>query len=104
MNPGVYACIFLMLFIVISQQRNARKNASVIRHRLRNRKERSDMLEILERYLGKDCVIHTLNDQVSGTITQISDGWILVDNGKNVSAVNAEYVLCVQESRRKTNR
>ena len=55
------------------------------------------MTEMLERFIGKDCIIYTLEHQVSGTITEIRDGWIMVDNGKDTDAVNAEYVLRVRE-------
>ena len=102
MNPSVYVCIMLLLLVVYLQRRRSKTAAAVCRVK-KNRKGHSTMLEMLERFIGKECIVYALENQITGTIREIRDRWIMVDNGKDVEAVNADYVLRVRECPRKKN-
>ena len=102
MNPAAYSTIFLLLMLAVLQRRR-RKKIAAVRRLKRKRKERIIMLEMLERFIGKDCVVYGIENQMSGTIREIRDGWIILENGKGTEAVNAEYVTRVREYPRKKN-
>lgn len=97
MNPSIFLCCFLPIFIVLIQQASERKNIAA-RNAVRKRKgKKTVMTEMLNAYIGKDCIVYTMNSQVAGVIREINEGWILVDNGKDTDAVNLDYVVRVRE-------
>lgn len=55
------------------------------------------MSELLRNYLGKECIIYTINSQLTGTISDVADGWISVQNNKNVEIINVDYIIRVRE-------
>lgn len=96
MSPAVWLCCFLPLLIVLWQQSRDRK-FYMARVAMRKRRSASVMSAMVEAYIGKDCIVYTLNSQVSGVIKQVSDGWLLIDNGKDCDAVNLDFVIRVRE-------
>ncbi len=54
------------------------------------------MSDMISEYIGKECLIYTMNSQLTGVITRISDGWMSVDNGKETEAVNLDFVVRVR--------
>ncbi len=55
------------------------------------------MLDIVTRFIGKRCMIYSYNCQLSGVITEVSDGWISVDSGIDVEAVNLDYIIRIKD-------
>ena len=55
------------------------------------------MLDIVTRFIGKRCMIYSYNSQLSGVITEVSDGWISVDSGIDVEAVNLDYIIRIKD-------
>lgn len=55
------------------------------------------MSEIVNNYIGTLCLIYTMNDQLSGVIQAVNGNWITVDNGRDVEAVNLDYVIRIRE-------
>lgn len=101
MNPGTYTAIFLLLFIVIYQQNMNRRIALkkiISKNKKLRKKERLLMTEMVKRFIGKECIIYTANSsQITGTVKEVSDGAILIDNGKNTEMLNADYVVRIRE-------
>lgn len=96
----MYLCfiaIFLLLFAVLMQRRRHKEYAAVKKIIGRRKKGGKTMTDMLEPYIGKDCVVYTMNSQVSGVIREIRDGWLKLDNGKDVDAINLDYVVRVRE-------
>ena len=54
------------------------------------------MTELVNRYIGRECVIYTMNSQLTGVIREIHDGWLLIDNGTDNEAINLDYVIRVR--------
>lgn len=98
-----YIPIFILLFllVILPQQRMQQWR----QHRIitRNRKEGYKMAHPVEAYLGKECIVYTMNSQIGGTIRTVSDGWIAVDNGKDTEVINLDYIIRVRECPRKKN-
>ena len=102
MNPAAYSTIFLLLMLAALQRQRRKRIAAVCRMK-RKRKEQRIMLEMLERFIGKECIIYELENRITGTIRELRDGWIIVENSKGTEALNAEYVTRVREHPRKKN-
>ncbi len=89
----------LFLFILIFYETRTQRMRAVRRilAKKRNRKEAAAMLELAKRFVGLECVIYALTSQISGTILEISDGAILLQNGTRTEIVNPDYILRISE-------
>lgn len=54
------------------------------------------MTEIIRDYIGKECAVHTMDAQITGTLRHVSDGWLAIDTGRGPEAVNLEYVVRIR--------
>ena len=61
------------------------------------------MLELAKRFIDKECVIYTFNNQFTGVIKEVSGGALLVENNNNTEAVNLDFVVRIREYPRKKN-
>ncbi len=61
------------------------------------------MMELCKKFIEKECLIYTLNSQLSGIIKEVSNGAILVENKDTVEAVNLDFIVRVREYPRKKN-
>lgn len=63
------------------------------------------MLEMIEKFIGKECVLYTINSntQIAGVIRGIKDNWVEIENKGSVEAVNADYIIRVREYPRNKN-
>lgn len=65
---------------------------------LQRKKERGFVMAgIVENYIDKECIIYTMNSQVSGFIKEVKDGWIVVDTGNDKDIINLQYVIRIRE-------
>lgn len=96
MNPS-YIAVFLMLFVILMQQRE-QKRLSTARRIIANRKKgEKKMTILLNGFEGREVTLYTLNDSVTGRIVEINDGWVKIESSKEVSTVNLDYVIRVKE-------
>ena len=96
MNPS-FCCMLLVICMLLLIRKRRIQRISAVRHMIKNRKGQNIMLEMLERFVGKECVVYGIENQITGTIREIRDGWIIMENSKGTEAVNAEYVTRVRE-------
>ncbi len=61
------------------------------------------MKELAKHFLDKECLIYTYNSQFGGKIVEVTEGAILVDDGKQLEAINLDFVLRIREYPRKKN-
>lgn len=94
---ATYIAVFLLLFVVLTGQQQEKKAIAVRRLIARRKKGGKTMTEMLDCYVGKECIVYTMNSQVSGVIKEIRDGWLKLDNGKDVDAINLDFVVRVRE-------
>ena len=57
------------------------------------------MHELLEKYIGRECIVYTLGDsQITGTITALKDGWLnIADKLGNEEVLNLDYIVRVRD-------
>ena len=98
-NPAMYislGVLWVMIFIMIYRQNRVTQIRRII-NRKRNKKETRQMKELAQKFIGKECLVYTFNNQVTGTLIEVTDGAILLDNGKDTEAVNMDYVVRIRE-------
>ena len=61
------------------------------------------MTEIAKKFIDKECIIYTFNSQLSGTVKEVTDGALLVENGGTLEAVNIDFVVRIREYPKKKN-
>lgn len=57
------------------------------------------MTELIEKYIGKECLIYTCTSQsqIEGTIKSCKDGWIEVEKNNQTEIINCEYIIRIRE-------
>lgn len=97
-----YIVIFVLLIVLFIQHRN--EKVWVKNHiKRKKRKEHTEMLELAKRFIEKECIIYTFNNQVVGTIKEISTNAIVIEKNGVQEAVNLDFVVRIREYPRKKN-
>ena len=55
------------------------------------------MNEIIKQFENKDCLVYTMNSQITGVISKIGEGWIEITGEKEKSVVNTDYIIRIRE-------
>lgn len=88
--------VFIILFILLRNEKSV-----IARKVIKKRKseEKTEMIELAKRFIGKECLIYSFdsNHQFAGTIKEVSDGAILIENNGSVEAVNLDFVIRIRE-------
>lgn len=97
--------IFIALLILYSTLRNNTAAAAIKAIRRKRQKGTREMLELAKKFIGKECIVYTLgaSQQIVGTVTEISDGAILLQKCDSVEAVNLDFVVRIREYPKKKN-
>lgn len=93
--------IFFILFIVLFIQRRKEKMWVINYIRRKKRKEPIEMLELAKRFLEKECIIYTFNNQLEGIIKEINGNALLIEKNGTLEAVNLDFVVRIREYPRK---
>lgn len=85
-------------------QNKKRKHAAIINHHKNHKnKEIFKMKELAEQFIGKDCLVYTIasdSSSVKGTIKEVTENGLLIENDGDLQAVNLEYVTRIRECQR----
>jgi uncharacterized protein DUF6897 len=88
--------IFIILFIVIPQQREVQRFVII----KSSKKKRGIVMtnEIVNKYIGKNCKISTgsYGTTVVGKIVNVIENWIEVETKKGIELVNAEFIQSIK--------
>ena len=69
-------------------------------HRTASKKkeDKTHMKELATSFLGKECLIYTVNSQtLTGTVKEVTDGALLLESETTREAVNLEYIVRIRE-------
>ena len=56
------------------------------------------MTELAKRFIDKECLIYTFNgSQITGTLKEVCDGAVLIENNGTVEAVNIDFIMRLRE-------
>ena len=93
--------IFFIIFIVLFIQRRKEKMWVINYIRRKKRKEPIEMLELAKRFLEKECIIYTFNNQLEGIIKEVNGNALLIEKNGTLEAVNLDFVVRIREYPRK---
>ena len=95
----------ILAAILIIYESQKERNASIIRKHLRSKRGKKDMTELIEKYIGKECIIYTCNSssQISGIIRCCKDSWLEIERNGETDIVNCEYITRIREYPRNKN-
>lgn len=97
-----YIVILILIIVLCIQHRN--EKVWIKNHiRRKKRKEQTEMLELAKRFMEKECIIYTFNNQLEGTIKEINGNGLLVENKGKLEVVNLDFVVRIREYPRKKN-
>lgn len=105
---SLYIVIFALLVLVIIPGMLRRRRLAAVRHILnknkkqqqRQQREVGTMKELAKQFIGRECIIYTVmsNDSsIRGTVKEVTDGGIIVENKEGTEAVNLEYITRIRE-------
>lgn len=63
------------------------------------------MIELAKRFIGKECLIYAFDSshQFTGTIREVTDSAILIENNGTLEAINLDFVIRIREYPRNKN-
>lgn len=92
---GSYIGIFMMLFILLIIYRQEKQQ--IIKRIINKRKGTgSQMLKLAENFVGKRCIFYTFNNQITGTVKEIGENGILVEEKDNLQIINPDYIVRIR--------
>ena len=88
--------MFIILFVVFKRNRS-----TVIKEIIKKKKTKGavEMIELSKKFIGKECLIYSFdgNRQFTGTILEVSDRAILIENNGQNEAINIDFVIRIRE-------
>ena len=99
---AVMLIVLLMLIIYKTQSDRAAISKKIIK-RNKIKGDRAEMVELAKRFIGKECLIYTLNSQLEGTVKEVTEGAILVEKKGVCEAVNIDFITRIREFPRNKN-
>ena len=96
----IYFALFILFLTMLRDNK-----MTIIQKHLRSKRGKVNMTALIEKYIGKECVIYTCisNSQITGTILSCKDGWIEVERNGECDIVNCEYITRIREYPRNKN-
>ena len=91
-----YYVIFL-LFIILFLASRQEKQQIVKRIILNKKGKGTEMLTLAEKFIGKRCLFYTFNNQISGTVKQIGQNGILIEERGEEQIINPDYIVRIRE-------
>ena len=84
--------LFVVLFIVLRRRKLIVAKKIIER---KNTEEKTKMVELAKRFIGKECIIHSFDNghQFTGVIKEVVDGAVLIEKNGEFEAVNLDFVL-----------
>jgi len=99
-----WICVFLPLFIILLTMDNKKKlKKQHILKILGRYKKKGDinMNEIIKKFIGKTCIITTMNETITGKVETVEDNWIAISNDKKDTGlselIKIDYISRIRE-------
>lgn len=108
MSTNVIIFITLILLAILLTKRKRKILHKIVGKHFWNadkiKKESKQMKELAQRFIGKNCVIYTIDDsliRLTGIIKEVGNTGMLIENKDGIQLVNLEYVSRICEYPRK---
>ncbi|HNX14867.1 MAG TPA: hypothetical protein PK854_08845 [Oscillospiraceae bacterium] len=97
MNPAVYISIFLPLLVIFIEQEQANAQMRTTRITKRRKEGQIRMNESVRQFIGKNCLIYTYNNQLTGTVFSVEDNWLTIMTKAGSELINIDYINRIRE-------
>lgn len=99
LNMMSYLPILVMLLILFILLRNQKVVIGKRIIKKRKLEGKTEMIELAKRFIEKECILYAFdsNHQYIGTIKEVSDNAILVENDGTVEAINLDFIIRIRE-------
>ncbi|MBR2405620.1 MAG: hypothetical protein IKB04_01025 [Clostridia bacterium] len=95
-----FPLIFLIIILFVTQ----RNEKMIVKHIInKKRGANTQMYELAQSFIGKECIVYTFNSQLTGTIRQVNEGGILLEKSGEQEAVNFDFIVRIREYPRNKN-
>ncbi len=99
MNPAIYVGVFLPLLVIMLEQQQSYAQMKTIQ--IIKRKTRKEgiqhMNESVKQFIGKNCLIYTYNNQLTGMVVSVEDNWLTMKTKTGSELVNLDYISRIRE-------
>lgn len=97
--------LIIFLFFVILMYQKRENILIIVRKHLRAKRGKRNMTEMINKFIGKECLIYTCTSgsTVTGTIRAYNDGWIEIEQNGQCDIMNCEYITRIREYPRNKN-
>ncbi len=93
-----YFCIAVALIIFLMLIPRKKNNEYVASKIVNRRKGDDKMHELAKQFIGKECLLYTFSgSQIEGTIKEICENAVLIENKGSIEAVNLEFITRIRE-------
>ena len=97
-NIPIYCCSILPIIILLFFSHKRRKNLIILKKIKKSKGEITEMVELAKRFIDKDCIIYSFDgSQQYGTIKEVTDNAILIEEKGELIAVNLEFIAKIKE-------
>lgn len=55
------------------------------------------MNDLMNCYIGRECLIYTMDSQITGIVKEINENWAKIENNSNTQLINLEFVTRIRE-------
>lgn len=91
----ILTMFFVIWFVILKPGKEYLYYKHIIK---KNRGEKSLMKELAKQFVGKECIVYTVNGStVTGTVKAVTDGTLLVEGKDSKEAINLDFVSRLRE-------
>ncbi len=101
MEYSTYLPIFLLWFVIFSNQNRRRKTVLMQQILKQTRKENTKMFELAKRFIGKECTIYSMDNQFKGIVEEVTENAILLGKNGSMELINLNFVVRIKENKSK---
>lgn len=87
--------VFIAILILFQTQKEQSLITRILQ--IKNHKGGTEMLELAKNFIGQECIVYLFNSQVIGTIKEVSDKAILLEQKNVTEVLNLDYVMRIRE-------
>ncbi len=97
-SPAIWVAVFLTVILPMMTRRRNEAAVAKLMSKRKSKEEKIKMTELAKSFIGKECLVYMLNGNTySGTITEVTDGAILLEKCSVQEALNLDFVLRIRE-------
>lgn len=103
MQSSAFVAIWLVLLVILMNRSRRNRSLKALLIARKKKEGRKKMSELAKAFLGKECIIYSFDNQITGVIREVDGGAILIERDQTTELVNLDYVVRIREYPKKKN-